>query len=186
MSTLFIGPGESIDPIVHLICKERVQDGDLFFCPDANSIEKDFLSEEAKWKGQNLYFEDFLIALRKSILGVVEKKEAYGFNSAHVDLGNDISCLYAAYYLICLGIEVSVTIHQEKLGGSSYWSDNHPLIKRRLSMIVLRSSKNVIVKSVETAKWIRASFPRISDIDLLIPRAIKSENVLPSPSPLPL
>lgn len=155
MNTLYLVPAKDIDPAANAIAVTRGVDGDFTLAPDLKGQEAKSL--DGRWPGHQFYFGKMLPAVRMNLTENFLPK----VSRVHADLGNEVSTLYAAYYAIAQGAPTLVTVHRPYLGGESFWAESHPLVVRRLALIVLARTETVFVPSVEVAKALYARYPAI-------------------------
>lgn len=155
MNTLYLVPSKDIDPAANTIAVTRAVDGDFTLAPDRYGQEAELLA--GRWPGHQDYFGKLLPATRKNLTENILPK----VSRVHADLGNEVSTLYAAYYVIAERTPTLVTVHHPYLGGKTFWATSHPLVVRRLALTVLARAEAVFVPSVEVAKALYALYPRI-------------------------
>lgn len=155
MSTLYLVPAKDIDPAANAIALNRGVDGDFMLAPDLEGQEAELL--DGRWPRHQIYFGKMLPAVRKNLTENFLPK----VSRVHADLGNEVSTLYAAYYAIAERTPTLVTVHHPYLGGETFWAASHPLVVRRLALIVLARTETVFVPSVEVAKALYSRYPAI-------------------------
>lgn len=154
MSTLYIVPAKASDPEAYEIGLQRAQDGDITFCPDLAGNELEMLA--GTWEGRKLFFEALLPKLREHL-----KEATEGVDRVHVDLGKETTTLYAALYCIMERTPVLITLHQAGIGGETLWALTHPMILRKAAMIVFARAETVFVPTVDVARFLVESMPRV-------------------------
>lgn len=192
MKMLFVGPTENDDPAVHAIAKHRTQlaggrppvtDGDRLYAQflqsTANHIspidevalvfaglqtraEVNLL--DGAWSGICEYHESYLPGLRYQLA----RAWAGDATVVHIDMGDSLSTLYAAYFAVIVGLPTSVTFHvpedPEKsfaVGGHSIYAQFKPLLRRTLGKTVLGGAQGVHVSAEGLAGALASLFPKL-------------------------
>jgi len=158
MSTLFIGPSANNDTDVNRIFVERLaaDADDIPFVPLNKDHEEGLL--DGVWDGRRQFFANALPGMREGL----ELALTPEIQKIHVDLGNELATLFAAYYaVIDQDRPVSVTVHgAEHIGGTSKVMEFSPLLRRKLALIVLTRAEHVFVTSREDAAVLYRTYPR--------------------------
>lgn len=156
MHMLHIVPSKMSDPDAYNVATQREpNEGDIQFSPDLAGDELALLS--GSWNGHRTFFAALLPAVRKHLLSVALPK----VDRVHVDLGDEVSTLYAAYYATIAQVPVMVTLHRPAIGGQSFWAETHPLVLTRVAMVVLARAHTIFVPDREVARFLCDVFPRL-------------------------
>lgn len=160
MSTLFIGPSAHNDHDAYAVCLERL-------AASADDIPYIVLYEEreshllkGEWPGRSYFFNVCLPLMRKQIVIALADK---AITRIHVDLGNELATLYAAYYCVVdHNLPVRVTVHHgDKIGGDSKVAEFSPLLVRKIALVVLSRAEHVFVTRKEDAASLFRLYPRL-------------------------
>lgn len=167
---LIVSPHPKNDKLVHDIALKRVEiDTDYLYTPCKGS--------EAPWLGSDdtslsyntirRFYDYHLPGMRVALEGLIDEHVDDG--RVHIDLGAELTTLYAAYYAIQhrawrgRRFTVSVAVHGvDRLGGSSQWLKGHPLLRRHLVLSVLNRADEVFVTSKETAVQLFQALPKVN------------------------
>src|SRR5579872_498453 len=145
----YLCPSRDNDAFTHAIAEARglpVQE--IGVLPESK-----LLTSDSGWLGERKFVAN-LESMRSRLEGMAETE-------FHIDLGADVSTLYAAYYLIYARKSVSVTVHFPPLiGGGAGWWQYHELLRRRLAMYVLGRAKHVFVPTIKGCEALQNTYPR--------------------------
>lgn len=160
MSTLFIGPSVHNDHVTNAVFVERLAASadDIPLVPLYDERESHLLKGE--WPGRSYFFNHCLPVMRQQICSALENK---AITTIHVDLGDELATLYAAYYAVVdQGLPVRVTVHHgDKIGGSSKVAQFAPLLLRKIALVVLSRAEHVFVTDREDAAHLFQRYPRL-------------------------
>ena len=123
---------------------------------------------DGTWDGIKHFQHGHIRALRHHLETLTAQDELL----CHVDLGDDLSTLYAAYMLANMGQSTSVTFHSPwkaredgrvsfGIGGYSFYAQCRPLLRRALALGVLRGSQHVFVTRDGVASALAHLFPSV-------------------------
>lgn len=157
---LLIAPAAQNDPQAHKTAKAIREKGDYLFVP-FKEAEKPLL--EGEWNGVRRYYDGHLPGMRLTLLKLAEK-HSEGADPLdvpiHIHLGDDLTVLYAAYYLALAGYAFAVSIDDpSKVGGTSRWAELHALLIRKLTLTALNAAMAVMLPTKEVAAALFAAFP---------------------------
>lgn len=193
---VFIGPAVVDDPVVNEFMVKRVDrikenpkdfiEGEIEDLELAclmpgftGALESEKL--DGTWASIREFHDVRLPALRANI-----KRQCSGNNVlVHVDLGESLITLYAAYFAIKEAKGVSVTFHLSDnggrftLGGSSPFAQYRPMLRRFLGYAVLRGAETVFVSDPKLTGVLSHVFPQSSGLELLL------DPFSPVPDPVP-
>jgi hypothetical protein len=114
------------------------------------------------WQGICQFHEDVLPRLRAQLRKAWNPDEE---PLLHVDMGDCLSTLYAAYFGTLLGYSTSVTFHVPKpdtsfsIGGHSVYGQHRPLLRRRVAHDALARCQRVHVAHPDLAGALASLFP---------------------------
>lgn len=117
---------------------------------------------DGSWEGHR-YFQDVIV---RNIRSMIENLDA-GY--IHIDLGESLSCLYAAYACCSLREDVGISLGLHAgadgyfgLGGRSAWAQRYSLIRYHLAKNALVRADQVLVSMEQLAEIMATQlFPRI-------------------------
>lgn len=160
MSTLFIGPSGHNDFATNAVFTSRLAASadDAAYIPLFTERESHLLNGE--WPTRSYFFGTCLPLVRTQIAATLDDKT---ITRIHVDLGDELATLYAAYYAVVdHGLPVRVTVHHgDKVGGSSDIVRFSPLLMRKIALVVLTRAEHVFVTSKDDAAHLFARYPRL-------------------------
>lgn len=156
---LLIAPSAQNDAEAHKTAKKVRTKDDYLFVP-LKEAEKALLAGE--YVGIRRFYDFHLPGMRLTLLKLAEKHHKADSEDVciHVDLGDDLTVLYAAYYLALARYPFTVSVADpQKVGGSSKWAELHPLLVRKLTLTVLNAAEMVMLPTRETAAALFVAFP---------------------------
>lgn len=159
-------------------------EGSTVIIPVADKAENEIL--DGQYEGVREYHDVYLPNLRSRIRDACSTT---GEVLVHIDLGDCLGTLYAAYFAIADGFSTSVTFHKPNdpeasfaIGGHSDYGKFRPNLRRKLGSLVIQGAERVFVSEEAVAGALSTLF----NFDMrYFGDPLTDQHVTPEPEPLP-